>query len=211
VTPVIPADDATADGVGATPVADALRSVAQQVQRALQGLADAPGDASPDGKSGLRGTVVDFADAAARATAERTGATSRASESTPQGFLGAARRIIEDLHASAIDLNGASEADPADWQRYRAGDRAIFTRRFLADGTPAAKFGARISGSLRLQRCVEAYIDRFESLCTQAVPCDDDGTLVGLLLNSEVGNVYAYLCRALGRTPIGGSWQGARQ
>jgi hypothetical protein len=127
-------------------------------------------------------------------------------EDRPEAFLALARRVVESLHEAAIDLAGAADGVPAeDLARYREGDRAIFTRRFLALGTrvPPAQFGGRIGGSITLQTCVDRYIRGFEDLCGKARPSEDDGILSATLLNSDVGTVYAYLCRATGRKPVG--------
>jgi hypothetical protein len=119
-------------------------------------------------------------------------------------FLRSATHMIEDLNASAIDLNRILAEDMPDdlWKRYQKGDRSIFARRLLRgkDRLVLPDVKARFETDERFRVEANRYIKQFETLLTQATDCDPENVLNTTFLTADVGKLYIILSRSLGRT-----------
>jgi hypothetical protein len=111
--------------------------------------------------------------------------------------------ITSSLTALGVDLTRAYERNVPDdaWQRYLAGDRAIFVRRLLQrpelHSLDSIRGQYRDSDDFRAQ--VDRYLERFEALLQQAQEHDRERLVSAAYLSSDVGTLYLLLARALDR------------
>jgi hypothetical protein len=87
------------------------------------------------------------------------------------------------------------------WDRYKRGERNVFTRRlYTTQGHRAfeeIRRKYRRSGDFR--ETVDRYIDEFEHLLDQVARDDRGQVLTKTYLNSDTGKVYTLLAHAAGR------------
>ena len=118
-------------------------------------------------------------------------------------FLKTARFILEDLNSLSIDLTRLldTEVPDADWKRYTAGDRTIFTRNLLK-GKQAAIIG-RITEKLKVDDEMRQYVtrfgDEFDRLGSESESVDPENLLHSTFMTADVGRLYLLLTRSLGR------------
>ena len=118
-------------------------------------------------------------------------------------FLKTARFIVEDLNSLSIDLTRLLDAKvpDADWKRYTAGDRSIFTRNLLK-GKQAAIVG-RITEKLKaddeMRQYVTRFVDEFDRLVRESEAVDPENLLHSTFMTADVGRLYLLLNRSLGR------------
>jgi hypothetical protein len=113
------------------------------------------------------------------------------------------RHSIESLDSLSVDIARMIDHDAASelWDRYKRGERNVFTRRlYTLQGQQAFD---EIRKKYRLDRefkqTVDRYIDEFERLLEE-VARDDRGQVVArTYLTSETGKVYTMLAHAAGR------------
>ena len=94
-------------------------------------------------------------------------------------------------HEAAIDL----------WDRYKRGERNVFTRRlYTLQGQKAFdEIRTKYRESREFKQTVDRYIAEFEQLLDE-VSRDDRGQVVArTYLTSETGKVYTMLAHAAGR------------
>ena len=98
-------------------------------------------------------------------------------------------RMID--HEAAVDL----------WERYRRGERGVFTRRLYT--IQGQKAFDEIRGKYRsdpeFRQTVEHYIHEFERLLDDAARSDRGPAMVRSYLTSDTGKVYTMLAHAAGR------------
>lgn len=98
-------------------------------------------------------------------------------------------RMID--HEMAVDL----------WERYRRGERNVFTRRLytLQGQDTYDEIRRRYRRDIEFRQTVDAYILQFERLLGEVAGDDRDSSISRAYLTSETGKVYTMLAHAAGR------------
>jgi hypothetical protein len=128
------------------------------------------------------------------------------SAAEPRGSRGetrAAHHTIESLDSLSVDIARMIDHDAAAelWDRYKRGERNVFTRRlYTMQGQKTFDEIRRKYRSDRdFKQTVDRYIGEFERLLEE-VSRDDRGQVVArTYLTSETGKVYTMLAHAAGR------------
>jgi hypothetical protein len=110
---------------------------------------------------------------------------------------------IESLDSLAVDIARMIDHDAAAdlWDRYKRGERNVFTRKlYTMQGQKAfEEIRRKYRGDRDFMRTVDRYIGEFERLLEE-VSRDDRGQVVArTYLTSETGKVYTMLAHAAGR------------
>ena len=113
------------------------------------------------------------------------------------------RRNIESLDSLSIDIARMIDHDAAAdlWDRYKRGERNVFTRRlYTLQGQQAFdEIRKKYRSDTEFKQTVDSYINEFERLLDE-VAHDDRGQVVArTYLTSETGKVYTMLAHAAGR------------
>jgi hypothetical protein len=113
------------------------------------------------------------------------------------------RHSIESLDSLSVDIARMIDHDAAAelWDRYRRGERNVFTRRlYTLQGQKAfEEIRKKYRGDREFKQTVDRYIGEFERLLEE-VSRDDRGQVVArTYLTSETGKVYTMLAHAAGR------------
>jgi hypothetical protein len=114
-----------------------------------------------------------------------------------------ARHSIESLDSLSVDIARMIDHDAAAdlWDRYKRGERNVFTRRlYTLQGQQAFdEIRKKYRGDREFKMTVDRYISEFERLLEE-VSRDDRGQVVArTYLTSETGKVYTMLAHAAGR------------
>ncbi len=120
----------------------------------------------------------------------------RSEERTP-------RHSIESLDSLSVDIARMIDHDAAAdlWDRYKRGERNVFTRRlYTLQGQQAFdEIRKKYRADREFKQTVDRYIGEFERLLDE-VARDDRGQVVArTYLTSETGKVYTMLAHAAGR------------
>src|SRR5262249_30683742 len=110
---------------------------------------------------------------------------------------------IESLYSLAVDIARMIDHDAAAdlWDRYKRGERNVFTRKlYTVQGQKALnEIRKKYRSDRDFMRTVDRYIGEFERLLEE-VSRDDRGQVVArTYLTSETGKVYTMLAHAAGR------------
>jgi ABC-type transporter Mla subunit MlaD len=113
------------------------------------------------------------------------------------------RHSIESLDSLSVDITRMIDHDAAGdlWDRYKRGERNVFTRRlYTLQGQQAFDdIRKKYRGDREFKLAVDRYVGEFERLLDE-VSHDDRGQLVArTYLTSETGKVYTMLAHAAGR------------
>ncbi len=113
------------------------------------------------------------------------------------------RNPIESLDSLAVDIARMIDHEEAAdlWDRYKRGERNVFTRKlYTMQGQQAfEEIRRKYRGDRDFMRTVDRYIAEFERLLEE-VSHDDRGQVVArTYLTSETGKVYTMLAHAAGR------------
>ena len=113
------------------------------------------------------------------------------------------RHSIELLDSLSVDITRMIDHDAAAdlWDRYKRGERNVFTRRlYTLQGQQAFdEIRRKYRGEREFKQMVDRYIGEFENLLDE-VAQDDRGQVVArTYLTSETGKVYTMLAHAAGR------------
>ena len=116
---------------------------------------------------------------------------------------GASPHGIESLNSLAVDIARMIDHDAASdlWDRFKRGERNVFTRKlYTMQGQKAfEEIRRKYRGDRDFMRTVDRYIGEFERLLEE-VSRDDRGQVVArTYLTSETGKVYTMLAHAAGR------------
>jgi hypothetical protein len=113
------------------------------------------------------------------------------------------RHTIESLDSLSVDIarmiNHEAAADL--WDRYKRGERNVFTRQlYTLQGQKAFdEIRAKYRSDREFKQTVDRYVAEFERLLEE-VSRDDRGQVVArTYLTSETGKVYTMLAHAAGR------------
>lgn len=117
------------------------------------------------------------------------------SASQPRAAASAAFNLADI--AQALDPDTAA----AVWQRYRSGERGLFTRQlYTIEGqTTFDEISRRMAQDAGFRAMAERYLADFERLLREADQKDPSGRLVQNHLVAETGRVYLLLAHASGR------------
>ena len=121
----------------------------------------------------------------------------------PRGDARAAHYTIELLDSLSVDIARMIDHDAAAelWDRYKRGERNVFTRRLytLQGQKTFDEIRKKYRGDRDFKQTVDRYIGEFERL-VEEVSRDDRGQVVArTYLTSETGKVYTMLAHAAGR------------
>jgi hypothetical protein len=110
---------------------------------------------------------------------------------------------LESLDSLAVDIARMIDHDAAAelWDRYKRGERNVFTRRlYTMQGQKTFdEIRKKYRGDREFKQTVDRYIGEFERLLEE-VSRDDRGQVVArTYLTSETGKVYTMLAHAAGR------------
>ena len=96
-----------------------------------------------------------------------------------------------------IDHDAAAEL----WDRYKRGERNVFTRKlYTMQGQRAfEEIRRKYRGDREFQQTVDRYIGEFERLLDDASRDDRGAVVPRTYLTSETGKVYTMLAHAAGR------------
>jgi len=111
--------------------------------------------------------------------------------------------VVESLNSLSVDIARAidHEASVELWDRYRRGERNVFTRRlYTLKGQQTfddIKRKYQTDGEFR--RAVDRYMDDFQRLLEDVARNDRDNMVTRTYLTSDTGKVYTMLAHASGR------------
>ncbi|MBX9907275.1 MAG: hypothetical protein K2Z25_01035, partial [Beijerinckiaceae bacterium] len=110
---------------------------------------------------------------------------------------------IERLDSLSVDIARMIDHDAAVelWDRYKRGERNVFTRRLytLQGQQTFDEIRRKYRRDAEFKETVDRYIDEFERLLGEAAKDDRDSMVAKTYLTSETGKVYTMLAHASGR------------
>lgn len=114
-----------------------------------------------------------------------------------------ASKLIESMHAAAIDIAGllAFQIEDNAWDSYLKGDRSLFVRRIVAtlEGNGTRAIGRHFAHDAEFRTEATHFIEEFETLISHVVPDREGQSLATTLLASDLGRLYTALGQAIGR------------
>jgi hypothetical protein len=114
-----------------------------------------------------------------------------------------AQPTIEKLDSLSVDIARMIDHDAAVelWDRYKRGERNVFTRRLytLQGQQTFDEIRRRYRRDDEFRATVDRYIDEFERLLDEASDSGRDQVAADTYLTSETGKVYTMLAHASGR------------
>jgi len=115
----------------------------------------------------------------------------------------APRDAVDSLDTLSVDIARMIDQEAAAdlWERYRRGERSVFTRRlYTVQGQKAFdEIRAKYRSDPEFRQTVEHYIHEFERLLDDAARSDRGPAMVRSYLTSDTGKVYTMLAHAAGR------------
>ncbi len=185
-------------GVGsrAEPARPSTRSDAAGAPR----RAEAPSLSPAAGNGRSSGWLTDMLQRASREEGDAAQETPRESA---RGDERTARHSIESLDSLSVDIARMIDHEAAAelWDKYKRGERNVFTRRlYTLQGQKAFdEIRKKYRADREFKQTVDRYIAEFERLLDE-VSRDDRGQVVArTYLTSETGKVYTMLAHAAGR------------
>jgi uncharacterized protein YhaN len=113
------------------------------------------------------------------------------------------QRVIDSLDALSVDIARLVDHDAAVelWDRYKRGEKNVFTRRlYTAQGQKTfEEIRRKYRRSTEFRETVDRYVDEFERLLEQVARDDRGQVLTRTYLTSDTGKVYTLLAHAAGR------------
>jgi hypothetical protein len=110
---------------------------------------------------------------------------------------------LEKLDSLSVDIARMIDHDAAVelWDRYKRGERNVFTRRLytLQGQQTFDEIRRRYRRDDEFKETVDRYIDEFERLLDDASKGGRDQAIANSYLTSETGKVYTMLAHASGR------------
>ncbi len=167
-------------------------------QRAYDAPAAQPAPTTPAQAEKPRGWVSDLL---ARASREEEEAAQPKAQ--PTATPRSPSHVVESLNSLSVDIARAidHEASVELWDRYRRGERNVFTRRlYTLKGQQTfddIKRKYQTDGEFR--RAVDRYMDDFQRLLEDVARNDRDNMVTRTYLTSDTGKVYTMLAHASGR------------
>jgi len=165
-------------------------------------------DSSASAQAANRGWLTDLLNRASREEGEGDDEAPRPATPAPQPVTARTdertpRHSIESLDSLSVDIARMIDHDAAAdlWDRYKRGERNVFTRRlYTLQGQKAFdEIRVKYRADREFKQTVDRYIAEFERLL-EDVSRDDRGQVVArTYLTSETGKVYTMLAHASGR------------
>ena len=113
------------------------------------------------------------------------------------------RHTVDSLDSLAVDIARMIDHDAAAelWDRYKRGERNVFTRKlYTMQGQKAfEEIRKRYRADADFKRTVDRYVGEFERLLEEVSRDDRGQMLARTYLTSETGKVYTMLAHAAGR------------
>ena len=110
---------------------------------------------------------------------------------------------IERLDSLSVDIARMIDHEAAVelWDRYKSGERNVFTRRLytLQGQQTFDEIRRKYRRDPEFKETVDRYIEEFERLLGEAAKDDRDSMVTKTYLTSETGKVYTMLAHASGR------------
>ncbi len=110
---------------------------------------------------------------------------------------------IESLDSLSIDIARMIDHEAAAdaWERYKGGERGVFTRRLYTNAGQKTfeEIRRKYRRSAEFRETVDRYIDEFERLLEQVARDDRGQALTKTYLTSDTGKVYTLLAHAAAR------------
>jgi hypothetical protein len=111
--------------------------------------------------------------------------------------------VVESLNSLSVDIARAidHEASIELWDRYRRGERDVFTRRLytLKGQQTFDEIRRKYQSETEFRAAVDRYCDDFEKLLKDVSRNDRDNVITRTYLSSDTGKVYTMLAHAGGR------------
>ena len=111
--------------------------------------------------------------------------------------------MVESLNSLSVDIARAIDHDAflSLWDRYKEGERNVFTRRLytLQGQKTYDDIRRRYARDKEFRTAVERYLEDFENLLRQVAKDDPKGNAAQDYLMSETGKVYTMLAHTSGR------------
>ena len=152
-------------------------------------------DAKPEGQSG--GWVSDLLRRASKEDEPAPRTPQRVDQ--PREPLHA----VESLNSLSVDIARAIDHDAAIelWERYRRGERNVFTRRLytLKGQQTFDEIKRKYDNDSTFRTSVDRYVNDFEKLLRDIAKNDRDNIMTQTYLSSDTGKVYTMLAHAAGK------------
>ena len=114
-----------------------------------------------------------------------------------------ARHTLESLDSLSVDIARMIDHDAAAelWDRYKRGERNVFTKRlYTMQGQKTFdEIRKKYRGDREFKQTVDRYIGEFERLLEEVARGDRGQVVARTYLTSETGKVYTMLAHAAGR------------
>ena len=111
--------------------------------------------------------------------------------------------VVESLNSLSVDIARAIDHETSIelWDRYRRGERDVFTRRLytLKGQQTFDEIKRKYDREPEFRNAVDRYIADFEKLLADVARTDRDRTAMQSYLTSDTGKVYTMLAHAAGR------------
>ncbi len=168
---------------------------------ALRGAIDVPTAVQPrnNGQQRAGGWVSDLLTNASRDEAEAKPAEAPRPAASQRSPL----HVVESLNSLSVDIARAidHEASIELWDRYRRGERDVFTRRLytLKGQQTFDEIRRKYQADAEFRAAVDRYCDDFEKLLKDVARNDRENIMTQTYLTSDTGKVYTMLAHASGR------------
>jgi hypothetical protein len=138
-----------------------------------------------------------------RASREESPPIAPPSREDARGEPRVARDNLDALDSLAVDVARMIDHDAAAelWERYKRGERGLFSRRlYTAQGQKAFdEIRRKYRADPEFRQTVEQYIHEFERLLDEVTRGDRGPAVARNYLTSDTGKVYTLLAHAAGR------------
>jgi hypothetical protein len=159
-----------------------------------------PGQAAGNGRNGWLSELLHRASRPEAGPDERPGP---AAGPAARGDDRQARHSLESLDSLSVDIARMIDHDAAAelWDRYKRGERNVFTRRlYTMQGQKTfEEIRSKYRGDREFKQTVDRYIGEFERLLEDVSRGDRGQAMARTYLTSETGKVYTMLAHAAGR------------
>ena len=154
--------------------------------------APAPRRAEPPAEGGRGGWLSDL-----------LGRAGREEPAQPASDERQTRRAMESLNSLSVDIARMIDHDAAAelWERYKRGERNVFTRRlYTMQGQQTfEEIRKRYRGDREFRQTVDRYVGEFERLLEEVSQGERGQATARSYLTSDTGKVYTMLAHAAGR------------
>ncbi|WP_031262453.1 hypothetical protein, partial [Mesorhizobium sp. LNJC403B00] len=164
--------------------------------------AEAPRQRDANARTPQGGWVRDLLTGASREEeVARPAAPAEAPRATP--VQRSPLHVMESLNSLSVDIARAIDHDASIelWNRYRRGERDVFTRRLytLKGQQTFDEIRRKYQAEAEFRAAVDRYCDDFEKLLKDVSRNDRDNIMAQTYLTSDTGKVYTMLAHASGR------------